>query len=489
MKKLITLVLTFIFALCAVPVEAAKTPSLDFLKASYKDSKYTNVSQNGNISFELNKPIEGIDYITSMMPLSNSPIDLKTLINGLFDSTITYSSKQKTVNAGEKTTAEVNIKSNAPIKINNNLELSVNTNYSIWTQLDLTDKENVAINYVMSTPINTKYITMDIDDIGYADEQNAVREMISGIYISDEKLAELQNNIVDSIYKNAKVTGNAKNIKITFSDLGLKKTIADIIDTAIGLYDEETQKKLLADSEESFENLKNAAIKVPFFADDALVIEYKLDSKNRIINEKFDINVDLDLFKFSTFLTGDTEGLIEGKSNLSFSVSGETALKYNTVSIKQPEVTAENSISITELMPTYGMYEEYEEESYYSKYLAVDSDENFYGANGEKYIPLRDLLENFDYEVSYDNGIITATSDSEFAEYNLIVFDIKSNVVKTDTAEFLMSAAPVIKNGTSYITIPDGEALLNFNVWTYNYYPHEKDGYISIERNADEEDF
>lgn len=488
MKKLITLILTLAFAVAAVPVEAAQSPSLDFLKTTYKDGKYTNVSQNGSISFKLNKPIPGTDYIDSFMSSSNSPVDIKELVESLFGSTITYSAKQKTEKAGEKITTEMNLKSNAPIRINKNLELLVNASCSLWMDLDTSDKQNISLDYIMSTPVNKKYITMNLDEYeSYTGGQIDMAKMISDLYSSEENITNIQDSVVESISENARVTGNAKNVKIVFSDLGLKKTLADIIDTAVGLYDEEMRNQILTGSEEFLEELKNAAINIPFFADDALVIEYKLDSKNRVINEKFDINVDLDLFKLASFIAGDTEGLVEGESNVSFSISGDTTMKYNAVSVKKPELTGENSISITELTAAYDS--DYEETDIYSPFVGCSIDENFSYSDSESYIPLRGLLEELKYEVTYDNGIISAVSQSKYTEYKGIVFDVKSNVVRADGADSVMSAAPKIMNDRAYITLSDAEKLLNFTVWSYTYYPNDKEGYIDFERNAAEEDF
>ena len=317
MKKLITLIITLTMFIGTVPAEAAKEPSLDFLKASYKDSKYYNISQNGSLSFKLNKPIVGLDFLDKMIDSNNSPLDLKALIEGLFDSTITYTAKQKTTNAGEKSSVEMQMKSSAPIRINNNFELAVNTNYSVWADLDVSDAKNISMDYIMSTPQNKRYITMSTDDFAeYMDEEelaeyNEVMEMISQIYLSDEYLAEMQNEMVNSISENATITGTARDIKIVFSDLGLKKYFADVFEIVMDIYPEEIREQLMDGSDEFIDTLKDVAINVPFFADDALVMEYKLDSKNRIISEKVELNVDLDVFELLTYLGEDTLGLTE----------------------------------------------------------------------------------------------------------------------------------------------------------------------------------
>ena len=501
MKKLITLIITLTMFIGTVPAEAAKEPSLDFLKASYKDSKYYNISQNGSLSFKLNKPIVGLDFLDKMIDSNNSPLDLKALIEGLFDSTITYTAKQKTTNAGEKSSVEMQMKSSAPIRINNNFELAVNTNYSVWADLDVSDAKNISMDYIMSTPQNKRYITMSTDDFAeYMDEEelaeyNEVMEMISQIYLSDEYLAEMQNEMVNSISENAKITGTARDIKIVFSDLGLKKYFADVFEIVMDIYPEEIREQLMDGSDEFIDTLKDVAINVPFFADDALVMEYKLDSKNRIISEKVELNVDLDVFELLTYLGEDTLGLTENNSNISFSMFADAAFKYNTVNVKKPELTEENSVSIIDILPTYDpiIYEEYEEyesyDEYYSSYVYFDTDENFYGSNGEKYVPLRNLLESFDYVVDYNDGKITATSDSKYAEYDNITFDIKSTVVNTNSVNHTLSSAPIIINDKSYITLTDAEKVMNFTTWSYSYYPYDKSGYVDAERNACEEDF
>ncbi len=497
MKKLITFILAYTFLFAAMPVKAAQSPSLNFLRTSYKDSKYYNISQSGDLTFRMNKPIAGLDFLNRLIDSKESPVDLKSLVEGLFDSTITYSAKQKTTNSGEKSSVEMHMKSSAPIRLNNNLEIAVNTNYSIWADLDVSDNKNLSMDFIMSMPTNKRYITMSFDDFTeYMDEEelteyNEVMGMISQIYSSDEFLTEMQDKMVDSISENAKVTGTARNVKIEFSDLGLKKCFADIFEISMGLYSEEMQEQLMEGTEEVFKSLKDVAINVPFFADDALVMEYKLDSKNRIISEKVEMNVDLDVFELLTYVGEDTEGLTEGNSNISFSIVSDVEFKYNAVTMKKPELTDENSVSFIDLVPVYE-YDEpiYEEdEEFYSIFLYVDTDENFNGANGEKYIPLRALLEAFDYEVAYNNGIITAKSDSKYAEYDSIIFNTKSNIVNTNSVNYTISSAPIIINDRSYIKLTDAEVVMNFKTWSYSYYPYDNYGSVDIERNATEEDF
>ncbi len=495
MKKLIILITTLTILFGTLPAEAAKEPSLDFLKVSNKNHIYSNISQEGSIKFELNEEIPGISMITGIMDANNAPVDIEALIDGLFDSTITYSAKQKTTNSGEKTTAEVHMKSNSPIIINENLELLINTNYSYWVDLDATDEENLLMDFIMSTPMNRKYIAMSFDDFSEymtADELvefNEIKGIVSEIYSSDELLSEMQDKLVASISENASVTGTARNIKIKFSDLGLKKWFADVFEIGMDLYSEDLKEEIMSGSEEMLESLKDVCINVPFFADDALVLEYRLDGKNRIIDEKIQMNVDLNLYELITYLENDTTGLTKENSNISFRITGESNYKYNTVTVKKPELTEENSISFTDLMPKYEEPIEEEYEEYYYTYINVDTDENFYGKNGEKYIPLRNFLETFDYEVSYDNGIITAISDSKYREYDNIKFDVKSNVVNTNSVDYTLSYAPVIINDKSYIRLTDAEKLMNFTTWSYSYYPQDRYGYIGGERNATEEDF
>ena len=497
MKKFITLIITLTMLISIVPAEAAKGPSLDFLKVSYKNYMYSNISQDGTLEFKLNEPISVLNFVDKLFDSNDSPVDIKAMVESLFDSKITYTAKQKTSNSGEKSSVEMHMKTNSPIRLNNNLELAVNTNYSIWADLDISDAEKPLMNYIMSMPTNKRYVTMNLNDFySYMDENqlseyNDAMGMISEIYSSDEFLLQMQDKLVESISDNAKVTGTVGYVKIEFSDLGLKKYVADAFEVAMDLYDEEMKEELMEQSEEFVETLKDVAKNVPFFAENALVLEYKLDSKDRIISEKAELNVDLDLYKLITYLGQDTDDLVDGNSNISFSMLSNTTFKYNTVTINKPEITKDNSVSIMELMPVYETpdYQEYEPEEYFFPYLYVDTDENFYGSNGEKYIPLRALLEAFNYEVTYDNGVIKATSDSKYAEYDNIEFNIKENVVNTNTVNYTISAAPIIVNDKSYITLTDAEKVMNFRTFLYSYYPSENTGYIDVERNAQEEDF
>lgn len=494
MKKVISFALLSAFISGSLPVSAANEPSLDFLKASFRASRYESVTQTGTLSGRLNKPVNILSKLDEGADNALFDIvDVKALIEGLFDSSISYEAKQKTEDNGNAISCELHMKSGTPVIINQNLSLDVNTGYSMWAELDLTDKENGSLDYIMSTPMSRKYLTMNSEDLNNMtdmslSEGNAAENPMDAVWkmLDEDNMDEMSDRLIESIYQNATISGDSSAVTITFTDTGLKKYIADVFETVFSFYDEALLEEL--NFEESLAPLKQAMKKVPVFGNKALVISCELDSQGRIAREDFEINVDLNLFDLLTALDADTDGLTKADSDLCFTLLGTTEITYESVQISRPELTEENSVSVAEL-GGIGSEATAEYEEGYDKYPYIFTDENFNGSNGEKYVPVREMLETFGYDVSYDSGIITAAANSKYSEYDAIVMTIGEKTVKIGSNTLTLEKAPFIIGERSYLLLDDVEKLMNASAESYNYSPHNKSGSIFFCRNADEENF
>lgn len=500
MKKVISSVVLGTVMLSCLPAEAAEAPSLDFLKKSYKDSDFANMEQKGEVTFTLNEPISVLGEVDKYFEGSyiSNVVNIKSLAEGLFDSKISVASKQLVGKDGKDISCEVNMKMGSPVVINPNLSLDVNTNYSVWADIDVSDDTKVVMDYIMAMPYSAKYITMNSEDLTYAediigtaaeDTGDSVSEMLRKVF-DDEKIKEINDKAVDSIYRNATVTGGKNKVKITFSDIGLKKYIADVLEIAFSLYDDEMLETL--DIDYVMSELEAVAKSVPFFGKDAMVLEYELDGNQKIVNQTAEINVDLNLFDLVKAMGEDPYGMTKDNSRLCFTINGYTDVTYGNAKITRPKLTEENSISFTEFANPYPQDPDYlyeENEEYFNYYEYVDLDDKFDSHNGIKYVPLRNLLEEFNYDVSYDNGKITAVSDSKFAEYKTIEISIGSTAVKLGLNSINIAKSPVIIDDKAYITVEDSEKILNIGTDSYEYYPNQYNGYICFFRNANQEDF
>lgn len=487
MKKLIATLLACAMLCSCSFAFAAQTPSIDFLKSN---AFLSDVEQSGTISFKLNKPFELLQLITENTDSDamSDYIDVAMLFESVFDSTMAVHSKSKITNDGKKCITEAHIKSDIPFKANSNLEGNVKANYSVWNEFDFTDAENPYFDTIMTHPFAVKYITVNSDLVlenGEATEEELSE--ICKVLFDNINLGKLNDNAIDSIERNASITGNSKKVRIAFTDIGLKMYLVDVIVPVL----KEIDESLLESYDEAA--VKEALAKVPVFGKEALVMEYTLDSKGRISEDKITLNVDLNIYDLAVTLTGDVPpsemGITREKCELDFTVTGQTSYKYSSVEIKKPVLTEENSIDIFEYQDPYYYaepdYDEYYEDyDYYSSWTYADFDANCF-ENGElKYVGLRSFFEGAGYSVSYENGVIKAQLESEHVKYKAFCFIPGFNVTYTDVHDVVLDAPVLFKDGTTYISIKDCEALTNFTKDGIYYYFETNDGYIDFEDNV-----
>jgi len=482
MKKIISMLLICLLSLSSTVVWAESAPSLDFLK--YSES-IKSVEQNGTLSFKLNEPFGLLDLLAkdeNSKDVTNS-IDVVKLVESLFDTTMSINTKALIDNGGKSYSTETHIKSNVPFKANNNLKGDIRTNYSVWAEFDFSDEDTPYFDMIMTHPFATKYITADSDLMAQNGGYTSV-ELSEGYkaFFDGKALSGLSDEMVESIKRNATVTGNSRKVKIVFNDAGLKTYIADAVKSVFDKLDE----SMLSEFDD--EALNNAMRTVPIFGKEAMVMEYTLDYKGRISEECAVLNVDLNIYDLMTAL-GEEEppeetGITRENCNMNFTVTSKTDIKYDTVKIERPVITEENSIDIFEYEDPYYYDEpeyddEYYEEDYYP-YAYAKIDSNSF-ENGElNYVQLRSFLEDIGYSVSYDNGKIAAELDSEYVKYKSIYFTIGSDITYTENGDVLLTAPLFVKDGVTYISIADCENLTNMIKEYISYYFESNDGYLEF---------
>jgi len=462
MKKIISLLLMCFMLGSNAAVLAAEIPSIEFLKQS---ALISNVEQSGTVNFKLNKPFELLDMANedeNLKGISNY-IDISMLFESLFNSTMSVSTKLQVSAGGKKRLTETDIKSNVTFKPNNNLEGDFKTNYSVWSELDFSDDNNPYFSMIMTHPFAAKYVTSDSNLM----LQNGAElsEEILGVYkvlLDSKTLINLNDHAVESIKKNAVITGNSKKVKIVFTDIGLKMYLADVV---ASVFEEINNNEL-----EAFDMdiIKEALSKVPVFGNEAMIMEYTLDSNKRIFEEKVVLNVDLNIYDLMCALEEEEQleeiEITRENSNIDFTVKTQTNFKYNSVKIEKPILTEENSIDIFEYSDPYYYDSEYDdeyyaEEDYFYPWCYADIDSNCFTDGEVRYVQLRNFFEEMDYSVSYDNGVITVKSDSKYAKHKEICFSIHSDTVYTESSEMKLCMPLAVKDGVSYISVDDCESL------------------------------
>lgn len=489
MKKLLSAALALSMSLSSFVAFAKESPSLDFLKDWYSLEKTSTSQTAGSFEAKLNKPLEILDVIDTS-PVDNY-IDLKTFVEGLFDSTFTFTTKQKFENNGKKVAQEVHFTSENPIIVNDNLNLDVASKLSYWADVDFENPEKSEI--IFSWPFGAKYITLPFDEMLNGEETPDITVLAPG-GIEYNQLIDL---LIDCTEKHATITGNSSKVTVTFTDAGLKLFLADYIaayfEMSIKNSEEEISQEQIDFIKAQFEPFAEVMRKVPFFAKDALVMEFSLDSKGRISKEVETLNVDLNVYDIIKAFDSeaDTFGLTKANSDIAFTFSATSNIQYNDSKIIKPTLNDKNSITIMEYFDP-GYYdnaepEDAEPEEYYFKHVWTDINEAFFLV--ENYIPVRNLLESFDYEIGFENGMITASSESNYALYDNLKLRVGSPYIITDKGTVTLSAPIVLLNNTTYIRMSDAEALMQSTATNYDFYFAEKSGTVTFERIQEEEDF
>ena len=482
MKKVISLVLLCAMLLSGTVVMAAEAPSLDFMATSLADKNYENFEQSGAISYKLNEPFLILDELAKsedFKEISNH-IDIVALFESIFDSEMSVTAKSKITNSGKTISAYTNVKSNVPFKINDNLEGDVRMNESVWMDLDFSNEDNPSFDMIMTYPQAAKYVTANSEL--YA--QNGLTEMdeflkIYSQILNSEKVGELDRALIAAIYDRATVTGNSKKVTIKFTDIGLKLYIADVFAIILN----EIDANLL--EEMDTEAMKDVLAQVPVFGNDALVLKYSLDSKGRMTKQEMELNVDFNIYDFVVALGEEPEGIDKEGSSLNFTITAETSVKYNTVTINKPELTEENSVDIFEFIDPY-YYDEpvddyyYPDETYYGPWASADIDPNCFKNNDVEYVQFRSLLQSMGYDVYYENGKIYAETQNEYAKYKVISYTIGADVVYTDIEDVQLDEIMSVTNGTAYISVDDAMKLSGMVVDSVYYSYSQLWGYVEF---------
>lgn len=485
---------------------AETAPSLDFLKASIYDPDYKYTSYDSNISFKLNEKFAMVNQLQNIIRDGGNFLDLDLLFETIFDSAMTVNVKQVSENDGVK--AELNAKFNAPIKFNKNLEVNVNQNYNMWVDLPAAENDKIDFNIIYETPFDKRYITIDSESIEqtevYYDEMNKnitgengevitlpnpgeSMENLFAKLLNEENLDAINEKAIESIYKNAEISGNNDHVSIVFSDIGLKKYFADIMQIAMEYYDEDTKASVEKTIESS--GIEKIAKNVPFFDTKALILEYKLDSKGRIKESDAQINVKLNVYDLICEIAGSCPGQNQKDSVLNFSVNAKSRYNYDKINANLPVLTEENSISFYDMMPKYDNDYDYDESFNYGYWVYADG-----GVKRDDeqkiIIPLRGMLEECFYEVTYDNGTITASTDYKYAPAVSLEFKVGSEEVKINGNNIEKLTVPVkIIDDTAYVRAEDIADVLNMEFETYTYYVLDNYCEYYFYNNADISDF
>jgi len=490
MKKLTALFIAVVIILSCMPVSAAKEISLDFLMTDYTPES-VEYEASSTYEVKLSKPMEMLDAVSEAMSnnLPVNPIDLRMMIEGLFDLKGKTTVKQRITESGNKMEAVISDESNLPFIMNDRLSADITASADIWMDMNVKEKK---LEYIIDSPLSAgKYLLINEQLFALNEAEGVDMFGLMSELIFSEKLEEYEKLIIDSVRSNAVVSGNKSEVKLVFTDIGLKKFVADVLIDYIRLFGESLGIPADGFNEEELAGVMTALAAIKIFDDEALVINCSVDGKGRMTACDLKLNVDINLFDIISAFGGDTEGLTKENSNISFTVSAKNTVKYKKVNIEKPVLAEENTVNLYDMInttePVYEGDSEPEEYFYPWVYVEFEGKNSVYGNDGV--VPLRSLLEAFGYTVEYNNGVIKATNTSRYAEYEWFEVYMNSTAVITSDSKFFMNAPVTNIGGVAYIKLSDAELIMNSVVDYIGYYPEDNIYNVSFMRNKTEEDF
>lgn len=334
------------------------------------------------------------------------------------------------------------------IEYNRNLKIDISANLGIWLKYDITDSENPVFELIYSVPDMDKYVYLDLIDVLPEEERE---EFISYI---NESIAvgnseETKTFIAEVFEKHADIKVSRTSATMKIDNKAFVGIIKDITDYMISV-----NESRITDVEGLREEISSIEFdKLRILGEDGIVITYKLIGGN-IVSSTTDVDVCINIAEmYNEFAEDKWE--VPNAEKIDFTISTESDFsKIGSTKVDFPTLTEENSISLAEKIKEDMAYDEYYEDyvEYPHYYVSGYSEDAIKVVGDEIYVPLRSVLEDaYDdsLNISFENGVITATSDY-FFEFKTIQLENGSDKVYLDGVEKTTSEVFII-DGTTYV--------------------------------------
>ncbi len=451
MKKIIAVLLSLVLCFSATSVFAS--PSFDNLF----NATYTDYEATTEMSLTLDKPLEIFNALSKLIDQGiesnnitfSDIIDLKSLIESLFDSTQKMNLKCDISKDYQKMNIYLSQASNTPLKINESLTITADAKNEMWIKFDFSDLENPVYKIIIYAPASDRYMVLDYASLYNNIGEDEVFSSLSSLF-SEENIKNFYKISLDTLKKNADITYKGGYFYIKMDDSQAKSWIIDLVYESIKM----AQIPEVSFTEEQANQLKIMLGGIKIFSENGIEMKCKTNSKGIISAEDAKMSFDINLCDILT-LAGvtDIEGITKENSDIAFTIN--TKAKYTKVNtgekVKFPTLTDENTIDLLDFTePDYG----YNDEEYISPYdyIYLSTSEPII-ENGTPYVPLREFmasLTNEDAYIAWDNGTITITSVMKYFKH--ITFSEGSNIVIKDGAEIILDEPVKVINGRTALS-------------------------------------
>ena len=421
MKKLLAIVcavmMLFSFAQPAFAATKETETSLDFMKMDY-----TSYEGTSEFYVELNKPLDFLSVLNA-----DAGFDVQYLVESLLKTKINAKVQAETSSNNKAAKVYMALNPVIPVEFSEDLKFLADLTGKMWIEIDGTSVENAACKIVVQNPLNGEYIYVDAFDAvltGVEDNTEMKQQIVDAMSTVDmTSYDDATADLIKVYEKYATVEKNGEYVVLKFTNDAFVDTIFEVFEIIFSL--EEMQASLeesglsletMGITKENIPAIKTMIKGMGIFSDnDAVVLKYKLDKNNYLVESEERIRVDFNIFDVAEALGAAEEDLYPltrdvADIDMTF-ITKNTFDKVNEANVVQmPTLTEENSTSLAELI--YDEYELNDDYYYEDDYWADYQPEKFWNftsgkmERGGMYV---DIEEFFD-SAYYDEDSLTGTA-------------------------------------------------------------------------------
>lgn len=441
MKKIIALLLAVIFSI--TPVFA------DNSLPAFLTQTYNNCTETITMSIAM----DNCDDIIALLDELGIPeevglfVDVRSLLTSLCTGTSKIVAKVDATLDYKKIKLSLTSSDTQTIIPNANLELSYKGQSGLWLEMDLTNIEKPVLVMVFSAPFLNKYAVIDISQYLTPEVLTAVETVANKEYIDAVTKA-----IMDSFAKHMDIKASGNKYTITVDNAGyvaMMNELTPMVLDMMAAYDNTGvyEELVMPDMSE-----------LSFLGKDGIKMVYTLSGgKISLLEETLDFSIDI--AKYYEVFSGEpwpftSKGLLE------FTVTSTAKVSdLGNTTVKLPELTAENSFSVMDMLMAEPDYPQEDDDqastSDFPEYPAWYADaysEKMPQVDGKLYVPLRGLIEDAYGDtavIGFENGVITVTSEY-FTNFKKLTITAGSDKYYLDETEYTYGAV-ILEDGTTYV--------------------------------------
>ncbi len=482
MKRILCLLMSFVLLFGTF----ASAAGLDFLT----DGTLLNYSGTDTVTMEMDIPAELLDEISALLGSSKLEnfVELEALLKGLASTKQTAQISARISEDFKRIELSMEAETQKDVQVNKNLNVAVCAKSGVWMDVDFRNAAQPKFLMIYSAPTLNKYITMDVlafvEAMEGTEEKDALVAMLTALY-SRETLQPLMEKNRALMEEYATVKTDSRTCSVHFDSAGFSAYLAAMINEVIDLY-VPMGLILPAEADVIKQTVLLYAPKISLLGEDGYTVVYSLTGKKTVQKMTADMDFEVCLKSIAALL--DETGAswpFENDGSISLRVQEEMKMKLSgdSVTVKYPVLTEENSISYQDLYAVDMEPEEpadVDQPQYPYDYIYVTASQLPY-INGKYYVPLRAVLES-----AYDDAFSIEFTADESLWITSPYFDGIQTKVGTNTAYVNGAAIPVddvilVDGSTTYVSQSFFENIFGWRLSCVGFYLQANECYCEFE--------